>query len=163
MTTIKVYQRRIQRRRARGAPPCLKFYGCIFGNFDFITRYKNIGYAWRGIRTIFRPQKLYRARTAPPPVLKFLDPPLIYLLYNQNLQKQTLKKFQTGARARSADPGSAFGNFEQIIKKIMLDITGATSITCINSSPSVSRQLFQGISQYPRPPFKSMMHVITQF
>ena len=54
---------------------------------------------------------------------------VVYLLYNQNLQKQTLKKFQTGAHTRRAGPGSAFGNFEQIIKKIMLDIIGATSIT----------------------------------
>ena len=46
----------------------------------FILYYhrKSIGYVWRGIKTIFRPQELYRAGTAPP-VLKFLDPPLVYI------------------------------------------------------------------------------------
>ena len=41
------------------------------------SHYKSIGYVWRGIKTISRPQKLYRAGTAPP-VYKFLDPPLSF-------------------------------------------------------------------------------------
>ena len=35
-------------------------------NFILYTQYKNIEYVWRGIKTIPRPQELYRARTAPP-------------------------------------------------------------------------------------------------
>ena len=45
--------------------------------FILFSRYKSIGYVWRGIKTIFRPQKLYRAGTARSPrALKFLDLPL---------------------------------------------------------------------------------------
>ena len=36
---------------------------------------KNVGYMLMGIKTIPRPQGFYSAGT-PPPVLKFLDPPL---------------------------------------------------------------------------------------
>ena len=45
-------------------------------NFILCSHYKSIEYVWRGIKTISRPQKLYRAWTVVPPVLKFLDPPL---------------------------------------------------------------------------------------
>ena len=48
--------------------------------------YKSIGYVWRGIKTIFRHQKLYRAETAPP-VLKFLDPPLLTIINFLHLSK----------------------------------------------------------------------------
>ena len=41
---------------------------------------------WRGIKTIFRHQKLYRAETAPP-VLKFLDPPLLTIINFLHLSK----------------------------------------------------------------------------
>ena len=95
-------QRRVQRRRTgRSIAPFLKFsrVNFIFEKFDCITRihfivtnkqrlqncisfdlyshYKSTGYVWRGIKSISRPQKSYRAGTAPPPpVKKFLDPPM---------------------------------------------------------------------------------------
>ena len=40
-----------------------------------LYNYKNIGYVLRGIKTIPRPQEFY-----PPPVLKFLDPPLLLVV-----------------------------------------------------------------------------------
>ena len=49
--------------------------------FILYSHSKSIGYVWRGIKAIFRPQKLYRAETTLP-VLKFLDPPLIIAYYN---------------------------------------------------------------------------------
>ena len=72
--------------RAR-APLFEHFKGCIFENFESITRKnfvvinmqceqyvlysqfllkKGIGYVWKDIKTNFRPKKLYRTGTAPP-------------------------------------------------------------------------------------------------
>ena len=46
----------------------LLYSTCNVSNMYFIlsSHYKSIGYVWMGIKTIFRPQKLYRAGTAPP-------------------------------------------------------------------------------------------------
>ena len=43
--------------------------------FILYFQYKSIGYVWRGIKTISRPQN-YTAQGPRAPVLKFLDPPL---------------------------------------------------------------------------------------
>ena len=43
--------------------------------FILYSHYKSIGYVWRGIKTIFRPQKVIPC----PQVLKFLDPPQILI------------------------------------------------------------------------------------
>ena len=40
------------------------------------SHYKSIGYVWRGIKTISRPQNLYYAGQRPP-VLKLMDPPQV--------------------------------------------------------------------------------------
>ena len=50
---------------------------------------------WKGIKTISRPKKLYRAWTAPP-VLKFQDPPLMINVVN-NIQIDAKNRFYSDA------------------------------------------------------------------
>ena len=71
---------------------------CVKYVFFFLnSNYKNIGFVWRSITTIPRPQEIYLARTAPQ-ILKFLDPPLSTFLFLSQFQEckiVTLKRVPT--------------------------------------------------------------------
>ena len=101
---MSVWQRRIQHRRL---PPCLKFFwGFVFVNFDCITRiYFNCSHHTMFTKcTLFstlttpaskqtpRTQEFYCAGTAPP-ILKFLDPPLVCSMFNRKWVLSFPKKF----------------------------------------------------------------------
>ena len=99
-------------RRAR-APLFKIFYGCIFGNFDFITRInfivfticilfitlttKTKGICVKGHQKNLQTSKIIprRDRSPPPLVLKFLDPPLSpfqFLLNKSNFNRNKIAK-----------------------------------------------------------------------
>ena len=99
-------QRRIQVRRAGRNPRFKKIWGVICINFDCITRIffdfgqntmlniyfihysydQNIGYVWRGFKTNPRPRNSTTLGLCPP-VLKFLDLPLLIYTHMKFVKK----------------------------------------------------------------------------